>query len=200
MESLKNMQNPICEAFKSNRRRSKLFFTRSLSNTPAELQVLNCGSNNKNSASHSFAEYVDIVRTLLPDLPEGNIVGEPVGRDTGPCAALAAALVGSRGGDGAVMMMLPADHVIKHTRELSAVLEDAAELARKHAEWLFTIGIPPTSPATGYGYIQCGEALEEASNGTRFFRSLGFREKPDRETAERFLASGDYRWNSGIFL
>ena len=146
------------------------------------------------------AEYVDIVRTLLPDLPVGNIVGEPVGRDTGPCAALAAALVGSRGGDGAVMMMLPADHVIKHTRELSAVLEDAAELARKHAEWLFTIGISPTSPATGYGYILCGEALEEASNGTRFFRSLGFREKPDRETAERFLASGDYRWNSGIFL
>ena len=185
MGSLKNMQNPICEAFKNNRRRSKLFFTRSLSNTPAELQVLNCGSNNKNSASHSFAEYVDIVRTLLPDLPVGNIVGE---------------LVGSRGGDGAVMMMLPADHVIKHTRELSAVLEDAAELARKHAEWLFTIGISPTSPATGYGYIQCGEALEEASNGTRFFRNLGFREKPDRETAERFLASGDYRWNSGIFL
>ncbi len=194
--------------------RGERFWPRSRSNRPKQfLQLLGKSTMIEETVRRLFpvcppervlvitnAEYVGIVRTLLPDLPPENIVGEPVGRDTGPCAALAAALVSARGGDQAIMMLLPADHVIRRTQDLAGVLEDAAALARKQPEWLFTIGIRPTAPATGYGYIQCGEELPESAGKTRFRRSLGFREKPDRETAERFLSSGDFRWNSGMFL
>lgn len=144
-------------------------------------------------------EYVDTIRTLLPELPAGNVVGEPAGRDTGPCAALAAALVRERGGDDAVMMLLPADHAIRRRRELAEVLRDAAALAEERPGCLVTIGVPPAGPETAYGYIHCGEEL--GTRGlTRFFRSLGFKEKPDRARAEAFVKAGCYRWNSGMFI
>ena len=97
------------------------------------------------------------------------------------------------------MLTLPADHAIEQAGQLRAVLKDAAELAATRPGWLFTIGVNPTEPATGYGYIHCGGALETGT-GTRFFRGLGFKEKPDVATAERFLAAGCYRWNSGMFI
>ncbi|WP_419645720.1 mannose-1-phosphate guanylyltransferase [Victivallis vadensis] len=144
-------------------------------------------------------DYAGQIRSVLPEVPPENIIGEPAARDTGPCVALAAALVAARGGADAVMLTLPADHAIEQAGQLRAVLKDAAELAATRPGWLFTIGVNPTEPATGYGYIHCGGALETGT-GTRFFRGLGFKEKPDVATAERFLAAGCYRWNSGMFI
>ena len=144
-------------------------------------------------------DYAGQIRSVLPEVPPENIIGEPAARDTGPCVALAAALVAARGGADAVMLTLPADHAIEQAGQLRAVLKDAAELAATRPGWLFTIGVNPTEPATGYGYIHCGGALETGT-GTRFFRGLGFKEKPDAATAERFLAAGCYRWNSGMFI
>ena len=114
-------------------------------------------------------------------------------------AALAAALVCERGGEEAVMLLLPADHAIRRRRELTEVLRDAATLAAERPGCLVTIGVPPTGPETAYGYIHCGEELG-VRGLTRFYHSLGFREKPDPERARAFVAAGCYRWNSGMFI
>jgi len=144
-------------------------------------------------------DYVAPMQSLLPKLPPENIVGEPVGRDTGPCIALAAALVKAKARrDDAVMVMLPSDHVIRDTVSLLDVIEDSAAVAAD--DKIVTIGINPTFPSTGYGYIQCGEQIAGPSPRTRFFQSLGFKEKPDAETAEKFIQSQNYRWNSGMFI
>lgn len=138
-------------------------------------------------------QYVDRVRALLP-LPAENIVGEPVGRDTAPCVALAAALIRRRDpSPDATMAVLPADHVIAPAKALQDTLAAAADRARRGA--LVTIGITPTEAATGYGYIHCGDAV-----GDGFFQVKAFREKPDAATAAAFVRSGDFQWNSGIFI
>ncbi len=142
------------------------------------------------------------VRAQLPDLPADNIVGEPIGRDTCAAVALGAALVGARDEAG-IIAVLPADHVIPDAARFQQVLSDAFDLAA-HREVIVTIGIPPTSPETGYGYIQSGDALSSDAAGTsyptRFFKAERFVEKPNLETAERYLAQGNFRWNAGMFV
>ena len=135
--------------------------------------------------------FVEPIRKLLPIPPE-NVIGEPAGRDTGPCVALAAALTKRRDPE-ATMIVLPADHVIRPARQFQETLAAAAERAQSGA--LVTIGITPTYPSTGYGYIHAG-----APTGEKFFNVLEFKEKPDRKTAERFFRDGSYKWNSGIFV
>jgi len=144
-------------------------------------------------------EYVGAVCKLLPFLPVGNVIGEPMARDTAPCAALAAGIVKARGDENTVMMLLPADHLIERENDFVSVLDDLGRMVSKNPDWICTIGVNPTEPATGYGYIRCGEELGAAGK-TRVFRSLGFQEKPDLATAKAFLADGSYRWNCGMFL
>ena len=122
-----------------------------------------------------------------------NIVAEPVGRNTAPCVGLAAAIIGKRDPD-AVMAVVPADSFIEDTARYREVVGDSLKLAGKE-NVLVTIGITPTSPHTGYGYIQLGEPM-----GERFWKAKRFVEKPDRATAEQFLATGQYRWNAGMFV
>lgn len=131
-------------------------------------------------------------REALPELPPERVVAEPARRDTAACIGLAATLVGLEDPEAA-MIVLPADHVIEPPEQFQAVLARAVEVAREGP--LVTIGIKPTHPATGYGYIQRGAA--DAREGV--FAVERFVEKPDRERAEQFLASGDYYWNGGIF-
>ena len=143
-------------------------------------------------------EYVAPMCSLLSQIPAENIIGEPVGRDTAPCVALAAGMVRSRAGtDAAVMMLLPSDHVIRDSDAMLEVLADSAEVAAKGN--IVTIGINPSFASTGYGYIHCGEEVPGKLK-TRFFKSRGFKEKPSLETAEKFLAEKCYKWNSGMFL
>lgn len=141
-------------------------------------------------------EYVDDVQTQLPFMPRSQIVGEPEGRGTAPPVALAALLLRDRAPD-AITLILPADHVIPEGDAFRAALAAAAEVA--DAGYLVTLGIKPLYPETGYGYIEAGEALAPAQ-GQAVFRVNRFAEKPPAPTAERFVAAGNYYWNSGIFI
>src|SRR5215510_9004881 len=142
------------------------------------------------------------VRKQLPKIPKQNLVAEPVGRDTCPAVTLGAALVGARSTTG-VMAVLPADHVIPEEEKFQQVLSDAFDLAGR-GQAIVTIGIKPTEPATGYGYIRVGEALPPPhgikSYKTIFHRAEQFVEKPHFDKALEYLNSGQYRWNAGMFI
>jgi mannose-1-phosphate guanylyltransferase len=142
------------------------------------------------------------VRRQLPRLPKENIIAEPCGRDTCAAVTLGAALVGARS-TTAVMAVLPADHVIAEEKKFQQVLADAFDLAGR-GRAIVTIGIKPTEPATGYGYIQVGEALPPPegvkSYKTTFYRAERFVEKPNLDRALEYLKSGQYRWNAGMFI
>ncbi|MCU0866293.1 MAG: sugar phosphate nucleotidyltransferase [Planctomycetes bacterium] len=132
---------------------------------------------------------------LLLDFPSAQILIEPEPRDTAPCVALATAAIAARD-PGATMVVMPADHVIAPVDAFQRLLRRGAELCAD-GRTLVTFGIAPTHPATGYGYIECGERLDQGTPTA--FLARRFREKPDRATAEQFLAAGNFRWNSGIF-
>lgn len=142
------------------------------------------------------------VRKQLPKLPRENVIAEPVGRDTCAAVTLGAAIVGSRS-TTAVMAVLPADHVIPEERKFQQVLVDAFDLAGR-GQVMVTIGIHPTEPATGYGYIKLGHDLPPPAGAKRYktpiFKAEQFKEKPDLETAIEYVNSGRYRWNAGMFV
>lgn len=144
------------------------------------------------------APHMTDARGQLPDVPPDQIVGEPVGRDTAAAVGLGAALI-ARLDPQATVAVMPADHVIEPEREFQRALHAAEQFVADVPDGLVTFGIPPTFPATGYGYIDRGDPLGERQ-GVPAFRVLGFKEKPDADTAERFLHSGRYVWNSGIFV
>lgn len=134
----------------------------------------------------------------LPELSDDHVIGEPMGRDTAACVGLGAAIVHKHDPD-ATLIVMPADHLIEPVQEFARAVHAAEQIIRDYPQALLTFGIPPTYPATGYGYIHRGESLGQrqavaASKVRRFV------EKPDFPTAERFLASGEYFWNSGIFV
>ncbi len=142
------------------------------------------------------------VRKQLPKLPKDNVVAEPIGRDTCAAVTLGAAVVGQRS-TNAVMAVLAADHVIPDEKKFQQVLTDAFDLASR-GQVIVTIGIQPTEPATGYGYIRTGNVLPPPAGvknyKTTFFKAEKFVEKPNFETATEYLKSGDYRWNAGMFV
>src|ERR1039457_5961190 len=142
------------------------------------------------------------VRKQLPKIPKQNLVAEPVGRDTCAAVTLGAALVGARSTTG-VMAVLSADHVIPDEKKFQQVLNDSFDLAAR-GRAIVTIGIKPTEPATGYGYIHVGEALPPPSGAkkykTTFFRAEQFVEKPHFDRALEYVNSGRYRWNAGMFV
>lgn len=137
------------------------------------------------------------VREVCPTLPRANIVAEPVGRDTAPAVGLAAALVGARDPRG-VFAVLPADHVIHDSAAYRRDLR-AAFAAAEAEPVMVTIGISPTEPATGFGYIQRGEEWRKFG-ATSVYRVRRFVEKPLLDVAKGYLASGDYVWNAGMFV
>lgn len=134
----------------------------------------------------------------IPQLPADRIVGEPCGRDTAACIGLGAALI-ARQDPRAVMLVMPADHVIEPVQEFRRAAHVAEQTAEEHPSALVTLGIPPTFPATGYGYIHRGTPVG-SRQGVSVFRVQAFREKPAADLAERFVASGEYFWNGGIFV
>ncbi|MGJ8654417.1 MAG: mannose-1-phosphate guanylyltransferase [Opitutaceae bacterium] len=143
------------------------------------------------------AEQRDAVLDVCPDLDPAKVIGEPMGRDTAAAVGLAAVLV-RRENPNATFAMLPADAVIHDSVGLCATLETAFEAAEANPV-LATIGITASFPATGYGYIQQGDALGDYS-GRKVFNVQRFVEKPDLETAQSYLDSGDYFWNAGMFI
>ncbi|MFM7148783.1 MAG: mannose-1-phosphate guanylyltransferase [Gemmataceae bacterium] len=143
-------------------------------------------------------DYIQETRQQVPSLPPGNIIGEPCGRDTAPCIGLAAAII-SRQDPDAVMVVTPADHIIEPSREFQRAVHVAEQMTQEHPGAIITFGIPPTFPSTGYGYIHRGQSVANRQ-GIHVFRVASFKEKPKLAQAEEFLASGQYFWNSGIFV
>ena len=143
------------------------------------------------------AAHVAIAREQLPELPEGHIIGEPVRRDTAAAVALAAVLVRERFGDS-VILTLTADHLIEPTEIFQQDLVSAARQVAA-ADVFYTFGIRPAYPATVYGYLETGAAVA-ADDGIEHFELRQFKEKPDLETARRYVDSGRFLWNSGMFV
>lgn len=138
------------------------------------------------------AAYADLVNDQLPDVPRENILCEPCARNTAPCIAFAAAIIQKKYGD-AMMLVLPSDHLIGYENIYIKTLQTAIRTAEEGNN-LVTIGITPAYPETGYGYINFGKEAGDAYEVERFV------EKPDLPTAKKYLASGKYLWNSGMFV
>jgi mannose-1-phosphate guanylyltransferase len=137
------------------------------------------------------------VRDLLPDVPAAHVIAEPCGRNTAAAIATAAGIIWARH-KHAVFSVLPSDHVIKNTTAYTRILRACYKIAEEHDE-LVTIGIKPTAPSTGYGYI---EAREDAfcEDGVPFLRAARFVEKPNSEVARHYLQDGHFFWNAGMFV
>lgn len=138
--------------------------------------------------------YKSLVMEQLPGIPKENILCEPVGRNTAPCVGLGAAHILKKNED-AVMMVLASDHLIRYEDIFRDVMEEASSIAEEGSN-IVTIGITPDCPETGYGYIKKDNAV---TKGNAHLVEC-FVEKPDRETAIAYLDSGDYLWNSGMFV
>lgn len=136
--------------------------------------------------------YIGLVNVQLPQIPSENILAEPCARNTAPCIAFAAAVIGRKYND-AIMLVLPSDHLISYEKIYVSTLRKAVAVAEEGKN-LVTIGITPTYPETGYGYINFGDEAGSAFAVERFV------EKPDLATAKSYIASGDYLWNSGMFV
>ena len=137
--------------------------------------------------------YVDIVRKQLPEMPADHILAEPVPRNTAPCIAYACWRI-MREDPEANIVVTPSDAIVLKTELFSEISSKALEFTASTSS-IVTVGIHPDRPETGYGYI-CSSSKEECN----VVKVNEFREKPDRETAERYLAAGNYFWNAGIFV
>jgi len=137
------------------------------------------------------------LRREVQQVPPENFLLEPVGRNTAPCLCLAALHIQKRHPD-AVMVALPADHFIAERRGFLRTLRAGVDFAA-HQDFLVTLGVRPTEPETGYGYIKKGEILGQVG-GVSVFRAKTFREKPPLPKARAYLRRGDYLWNSGMFI
>lgn len=142
------------------------------------------------------AMYADLVAEQLPDVPRENILSEPSGRGTAPCIGWAALHL-QRREPGAVMAVLSADHRIEQAEGFRNILLAGAQLAAQGE--LVTLGITPTAPSTGYGYIRQGAPYAQTGEHPAY-RIAAFVEKPNQERAIEYLASGEYVWNAGMFM
>jgi len=134
------------------------------------------------------------VADQLPELPADQIVAEPIGRNTAPAIGLMALLIAERD-PGAILLVVPADHAISPDAAFQCAVRDAMKVIAADPERFILLGIKPDRPATGYGYIERGTKLDGGA-----FQVSAFKEKPDQATAQKYLDSGKYYWNSGIFI
>lgn len=141
-------------------------------------------------------DYKKLVQEQLPDLPEENILCEPMAKNTAPCIGWGAVAIRKKY-DDALMLVLPSDHQIMQPHLFRSVLKNALQVAEK-SDSLVTLGISPTTPDTGYGYIQYDQESHELPQSV--FPVKRFVEKPDLDTARKYLSSGEYLWNSGMFI
>lgn len=190
----------------SRRSRPKQFLTvagdRSLLRTTWD-RALEVVAGPENVLVVTASSYQELTREQLPDLPEANLLLEPQARDTAPCIAWATAVLRGRDAE-AVEVVMPADHLINDREAFGVAVATAVAAARQHGV-LTTFGVPPRYPETGYGYIEAAEALPISggvvgAGDVEVFSVAQFREKPDLETAERYVEAGNFFWNSGIFV
>ena len=141
-------------------------------------------------------DYTTLVQEHLPHLPADQILGEPIGRNTAPCIAYASYRIAQRD-PKATIIVTPADHAVLNEEEFRRLMRLAVTAAQEN-EVLLTLGIQPSRPDTGYGYIQYMD--EQSLPGGQFHKVKTFTEKPNLELAKMFVESGDFLWNSGLFV
>lgn len=139
------------------------------------------------------AKYVDIVKCQMPGIPENHILAEPEARNTAPCIAWACWMIKAEDKD-ANIVVTPSDAVVMNPEEFRRVIKNSLEFTANH-DAIVTIGIKPSRPETGYGYVEI-VSQEEGE----IYRVKEFKEKPNRETAEQYLKAGNFLWNAGIFV
>lgn len=139
------------------------------------------------------AEYINSVANELHDIPRQNLIGEPMGRNTANAVGMGAMLIARRDPD-ATMGVFTADHLISPQDEFEAAIDLGLSAAEQFPESLVTFGITPDKPNTEFGYVQRGEPVGESA-----YKVEAFKEKPDEQTARRYVESGEYFWNSGMF-
>lgn len=138
-----------------------------------------------------------LVDPISDQLPDARVIGEPCRRDTAPCVGLAAAIIAAEDPD-AILLVMPTDHVILDRKAFARAVAAGVALIEADPMRVVTFGIPPTYAAESFGYVERGAAIGEPESGA--FQVERFREKPDAATAEMFVSSGRFLWNSGIFL
>ncbi|WP_042165748.1 mannose-1-phosphate guanylyltransferase [Paenibacillus gorillae] len=141
--------------------------------------------------------YAELLKAQIPHLPIENIIIEPIGRNTAPCIGLASIIIEERYKDS-TMIVIPSDHIIENEEGFINILKTASEIANSN-ENLVTLGIEPTYPETGYGYIE-SMGVEQLVNDVKVYQVNKFVEKPNYEVAQSYLAAGNFYWNSGIFV
>ncbi|AQQ08323.1 Mannose-1-phosphate guanylyltransferase RfbM [Sedimentisphaera cyanobacteriorum] len=137
------------------------------------------------------------VKKILPEVPKKNIIGEPYMRNTAGAVGLAASFIADRDSD-ASMTVVTADHIIEPQDKFTQTLSEAVQFVNDNPENLITFGITPTYPSTQYGYIRLGK--KTPYDGSEVYKVESFQEKPDAAKAEDYLESGNYLWNSGMFV
>lgn len=145
------------------------------------------------------SQHGSLVLDDLPELPKENLLGEPIGRDTANAVGFSAAVLRQRDPD-AVMAITTADHVIEPVDTFQASVKTAFDVTADDPAALVTFGIVPTHGHTGLGYVHRGEPLMVKGKPGAAYRVQGFKEKPDKPTADRYVESGRYYWNSGMFV
>ncbi|WP_294184179.1 mannose-1-phosphate guanylyltransferase [uncultured Clostridium sp.] len=153
--------------------------------------------------------YVHLVKKQLPDLPENNIIVEPVGRNTAPCIALSAFYIRRHCKDNATILVIPSDHLVVDENRFRNTIAYGADFIQNNESSIVILGIKPDRPETGYGYIQfdsqgaVNEAAitsSEGSNNFHVYRVEKFVEKPDADTAGKYIEKGNFLWNGGMFI
>lgn len=142
--------------------------------------------------------YVDILKKQLPELPQRNIIVEPVGKNTAPCIGLSAFIINKYYKDASIVV-LPSDHLIVDDNKLLQTIEVANDFVEKNEDYIVTFGMQPNRPETGYGYIKSGETKEKI-NDFEIKKVDKFVEKPNKEKAESYLRAGNFLWNGGMFI
>ncbi len=143
-------------------------------------------------------KYRALVKEQLPEIPDRNIIIEPIGRNTAPCIALSAFQIEKYYKD-ATIAVLPSDHLIKNEDEFRNVIASAEEFINVNEEAIVTLGMKPDRAETGYGYIKC-EKTASIISGLKIKKVEMFVEKPNLETAEKYLQNGNFLWNGGMFV
>lgn len=142
--------------------------------------------------------YKNEIKNQLPELPEDNIIAEPDKRDTA-LAMLVGALFAKSKDPEAVVVNCASDHVVANEEEFIKVMNAASQIADEN-DYLVTVGITPTRPATGFGYIKIGADLNKLDHGLTLFKVDSFTEKPNRPTAQAFISTGKYFWNANMYV
>ena len=141
--------------------------------------------------------YKDIVKEQLPEIPEGNILCEPCRRNTAPCIAYVSWRIKTQD-KNANIVVTPSDHIVTDCEEFRRVVKQCLKFSSE-TDAMITLGMKPTRPETGYGYIQADLSYSSPRN-KEIFRVDSFREKPDLETAQKYIKNKSYYWNAGIFI